>query len=52
MKCRADAGMTQRQVACIRFFHLANNQKSPISSGLFAHPFKMDKMDKQMDKVF
>ena len=26
-------------------------QKSPISSGLFAHPFKMDKMDKKMDKI-
>jgi len=26
--------------------------KTPISSGLSTHQIKMDKMDKQMDKLF
>ena len=28
------------------------SQKSPISSVFFTCPFEMDKMDKQMDKLF
>ena len=36
----------------MKAFLRTERQKSPISSGLFAHPFKMDKMDKQMDKIF
>ena len=41
------------KIRVIRAHHPCHSwfQKSPISSGLFAHPFKMDKMDNQMDKL-